>query len=124
MKRKVFAVLFAFAFVDFPFSQEAKNALLIANGIYGKDLGALMQPEREAEALKVALESIGFKEQLIKTRVLSATLQDYCQQRFKTTVSNASRLLSATLQDWTGRWRYYLQCERSEFYDETHKLRP
>ena len=84
MKGKVFAVLFVFAFVDFPFSQEAKNALLIANGIYGKDLGALMQPEREAEALKVALESIGFKEQLIKTRVLSATLQDYCQQRFKT----------------------------------------
>jgi len=38
----VFAVLFVFAFVDFPFSQEAKNALLIANGIYGKNLGALI----------------------------------------------------------------------------------
>jgi len=66
VKRKVFAVLFAFAFVDFIFSQEAKNALLIANGAYGKDLGALTQPEREADALKMALESIGFKVTLVK----------------------------------------------------------
>ena len=39
---------------------EAKNALLIANGDYARDMGALKQPIPEARTLKSALESIGF----------------------------------------------------------------
>lgn len=42
------------------FSQDVKNALLIANGAYGRDMGALAEPIPEARALQSALESIGF----------------------------------------------------------------
>jgi len=48
------------------FTQEAKNALLIANGDYARDMGALKQPIPEAQALKTALESIGFSVTLVK----------------------------------------------------------
>jgi len=41
-------------------SKEVKNALLIANNEYGKDLPSLSQPVSEARNLKRALESIGF----------------------------------------------------------------
>lgn len=41
-------------------AQEVKNALLIANNNYGKELGALATPVSEARSLKTALESIGF----------------------------------------------------------------
>ena len=42
------------------FPQDVKNALLIANGAYSRDMGALSKPVPEARALKTALESIGF----------------------------------------------------------------
>jgi uncharacterized protein containing caspase domain-protein len=48
------------------FTQEAKNALLIANGDYARDMGALSQPIPEARELKSALESIGFDVTLIE----------------------------------------------------------
>ena len=48
------------------FAQEAKNALLIANGDYARDMGALKQSIPEAQALKSALESIGFDVTLVK----------------------------------------------------------
>ena len=54
------------------FAQEAKNALLIANGDYARDMGALSQPIPEATALKFALESIGFNVTLVK----NANLED------------------------------------------------
>ena len=54
------------------FAQEAKNALLIANGDYARDMGALPQPIPEATALKFALESIGFNVTLVK----NANLED------------------------------------------------
>ena len=41
-------------------AKEVKNALLIANSDYGKELGALSTPVKEARNLKRALESIGF----------------------------------------------------------------
>ena len=47
-------------------AQEAKNALLIANGDYARDMGALSQPIPEARELKSALESIGFDVTLIE----------------------------------------------------------
>lgn len=47
-----------FALAAFP--QDVKNALLIANGAYGRDMGALAEPIPEARALQSALESIGF----------------------------------------------------------------
>ena len=47
-----------FALTAFP--QDVKNALLIANGAYGRDMGALAEPIPEARALQSALESIGF----------------------------------------------------------------
>ena len=48
------------------FSQEAKNALLIANGDYPKEIGPLVNPKPEAQALKKALESIGFSVTLVQ----------------------------------------------------------
>ena len=67
MRKKIFfTILFLFAFVGFAFTQKAKNALLIANGAYGRDFGALKQPVPEAIDLKAALESVGFSVTLIK----------------------------------------------------------
>jgi len=43
------------------FSQEVKNALLIANDTYSGSIRPLDEPVREARNLKLALESIGFK---------------------------------------------------------------
>ncbi|MGP1502447.1 MAG: caspase family protein [Treponema sp.] len=48
------------------FPQDVKNALLIANGAYGRDIGALTQPVPEARALKSALESIGFNVTIVE----------------------------------------------------------
>lgn len=48
------------------FAREAKNALLIANGDYPDEIGDLPKPIPEAEALKAALESIGFEVTLVK----------------------------------------------------------
>ena len=48
------------------FAQEARNALLIANGVYPDEIGDLPKPIPEAEALKSALESIGFSVTLVK----------------------------------------------------------
>lgn len=47
------------------FSQEAKNALLIANGDYS-EIKSLSQPVPEGEELKTALESIGFSVMFVK----------------------------------------------------------
>ena len=44
------------------FAQEAKNALLIANGDYARDMGALSQPIPEATALKFALENANLED--------------------------------------------------------------
>lgn len=58
-KPVAFFMLFALAAVAF--SQETKNALLIANSEYGGDMRSLAQPVPEARELKAALESIGFE---------------------------------------------------------------
>ena len=55
-----------FALATVAFTQEAKNALLIANGDYPDEIGDLPKPIPEAEALKSALESIGFSVTLVK----------------------------------------------------------
>ena len=47
------------------FSQEAKNALLIANGEYAKGIETLTNPVPEGIGLKTALESIGFSVTLV-----------------------------------------------------------
>ena len=47
-------------------AQEAKNALLIANGDYARDMGSLKEPIPEAWGLKSALESIGFNVTLVQ----------------------------------------------------------
>lgn len=47
-------------------AEEVKNALLIANGDYARDMGALKEPIPEAKALKSALESIGFSVTLVQ----------------------------------------------------------
>ena len=72
MKRIIKLVIFStfiFAFATLVFGEskeEKKVALLIANDDYARDLGKLLQPIKEAEALKKALESIGFKVILLK----------------------------------------------------------
>ena len=57
-------------------AQEAKNALLIANGDYARDMGALSQPIPEARELKSALESIGFDVTLIENADLKTMQQE------------------------------------------------
>ena len=59
-------VLFAFTAATVLTTQEAKNALLIANGDYPDEIGDLPKPIPEAEELKAALKSIGFKVTLVK----------------------------------------------------------
>ena len=69
MKRKIMKTLLKLCIfgiaVSACFSQEAKNALLIANGDYS-EIKSLSQPVPEGEALKAALESIGFSVTFVK----------------------------------------------------------
>ena len=68
------------------FSQEVKNALLIANSEYGKDIGALSQPIPEARDLKIALESIGFNVVIVengnreKIAISLKTFKEKCEK--------------------------------------------
>ena len=64
--KKIAAFFMLFALATVAFTQEAKNALLIANGDYPDEIGDLPKPIPEAEALKSALESIGFSVTLVK----------------------------------------------------------
>ena len=67
MKCKQFIfIIFLFFICTFAFSQEVKNALLIANGEYGNDIETLTNPIPEARGLKIALESIGFNVTIIE----------------------------------------------------------
>ena len=59
-KKRIFFILLLLVGAAAAFPQDVKNALLIANGAYGRDIGALTQPVTEARALQSALESIGF----------------------------------------------------------------
>lgn len=59
-KKRIIFILLLFISAAAAFSQDVKNALLIANGAYGRDMGALAEPIPEARALQSALESIGF----------------------------------------------------------------
>lgn len=59
-KRMIFILLLLIGAAMGAFPQDVKNALLIANGAYSRDMGALSKPVPEARALKTALESIGF----------------------------------------------------------------
>lgn len=69
-KKSFFAVFFMLTVMGLAFTQEAKNALLIANGNYGRDMGALPQPVPEAKALAKALGSIGFQVTLVENASL------------------------------------------------------
>jgi hypothetical protein len=62
----IFFLVCLFLIPSFISAQEVKNALLIANNEYGKDIGALSQPIPEARDLKIALESIGFNVTLVE----------------------------------------------------------
>ena len=59
-KKRIIFILLLLIGAAAAFPQDVKNALLIANGAYGRDMGALSKPVPEARALKTALESIGF----------------------------------------------------------------
>ena len=60
LKQLLLCNVLLFMLATAAFTQEAKNALFIANGEYGRNMGALSQPVPEARELKSALESIGF----------------------------------------------------------------
>ena len=66
LKKLLFCCTFVALTATAVFAQEAKNALLIANGDYPDEIGDLPRPIPEAEELKVALKSIGFKVTLVK----------------------------------------------------------
>ena len=59
-KKRIFFIFLLLIGAAAAFPQDVKNALLIANGAYSRDMGALSKPVPEARALKTALESIGF----------------------------------------------------------------
>lgn len=59
MKKLLFFIFFL-SIYTLIFSQEVKNALLIANNNYGGNVASLPRPVQEARELKRALESIGF----------------------------------------------------------------
>lgn len=63
--KKLFSIFVIAGVFSAAFSQEAKNALLIANGDYS-EIKSLSQPVPEGEALKAALESIGFSVTFVK----------------------------------------------------------
>lgn len=48
------------------FAQEARNALLIANGEYSSEIGKLATPIPEAEALEAVLDELGFETVIVK----------------------------------------------------------
>lgn len=63
--KKLFSIFVVAGLLSSAFSQEAKNALLIANGDYS-EIKSLSQPVPEGEELKTALESIGFSVMFVK----------------------------------------------------------
>ena len=80
--KKIAAFFMLFALATVAFTQEAKNALLIANGDYPNEIGGnLSQPVSEAKALKTALESIGFEVML--TINADRETMDTALQQFK-----------------------------------------
>ena len=69
MKKCLFSFVFLLTMFLLPtliFSQEVKNALLIANNEYGGNVENLPRPIDEARNLKLALESIGFKVTIVE----------------------------------------------------------
>ena len=72
LKKLLFCCALFILATDAAFTQEAKNALLIANSDYERSMGYLLQPVPEAMELKSALESIGFSVTLVK----NANLED------------------------------------------------
>ena len=72
LKQLLLCNVLLFMLATAAFTQEAKNALLIANGEYGRNMGALSQPVLEARELKSALESIGFNVTLVQNVDLEA----------------------------------------------------
>ena len=63
----LFLISFLFALASLVYAKEVKKlALLIANDDYGKSMGKLSEPIKEALALKIALESIGFEVTMVK----------------------------------------------------------
>ena len=78
-------VLFIFT-VAIAFAQENKNALLIANSDYPDEIGDLPKPIPEAEALKAALESIGFEVTMVTNadkETMVETLQHFKEKTEK-----------------------------------------
>ncbi len=65
-KKRIFFIFLLLIGAATAFPQDVKNALLIANGAYGRDIGALTQPVPEGRTLKSALESIGFNVTIVE----------------------------------------------------------
>ena len=86
LKKLLFCyILFMFT-VAIAFPQEAKNALLIANSDYPDEIGDLPKPVPEAEALKAALESIGFEVTMVTNadkETMVETLQHFKEKTEK-----------------------------------------
>lgn len=69
MKKIISIALVLFMISQGIFSEDAKNALLIANGKY-EHFASLSEPVKEAENLRVALEQIGFTVKIVKNASL------------------------------------------------------
>ena len=72
LKKLLFCCTFVALTATAAFTQETKNALLIANGDYTKGISPLTNPVPDGIKLKSALESIGFDVTLVK----NANLED------------------------------------------------
>ena len=66
LKKLLFCCMLIALTATAAFAREARNALLIANGDYPDEIGDLPRSIPEAEELKAALKSIGFKVTLVK----------------------------------------------------------
>ena len=81
--KKLFSIFVIAGLLSSAFSQEAKNALLIANGDYS-EIKSLSQPVPEGEELKTALESIGFSVMFVKNANRNEMFDSLLEFRNKT----------------------------------------
>lgn len=84
MRKVIFLAVATLIYLTPCLAQEARNALLIANGEYSSDIGNLETPIPEAEALKSVLDELGFTTTIVKNAGRTEILEILDEFRTKT----------------------------------------